>query len=64
VYNDTVYLYFEHKGSDFISLNRLLQQFLIAEFVMILIIFFNSEYLMLGGELPEKIILYVIMDCM
>ena len=57
MYNDTVYMYCEHKGSVLISLNRLLQESLIIEFVMILIIFLNSEYLLLGGELPQKIIL-------
>jgi len=39
MYNDIVYMYFEHKGSVFIFLNKLLQESLIIEFVMILIIF-------------------------
>jgi len=56
MYNDIAYMYCEHKGSSFIFLNRSLQDSLLLEFVMILIIFFNSEFLMLDDELHPKII--------
>ena len=44
MYNDKVYMDCEHKGSIFIFSNRSLQESPLLEFVMILIIFLNSEY--------------------